>query len=274
MDEEEKKEPEESPTEPKLPMIDTDEKKYKCQLEEAGLGEKLDRILSLIEEIHGWEKEEHEGGEEMGMEEDAGEENLFAPPEEPAGMPSEPAGPEESTMKKPSSVAFQQQQLGIKRMYKTMQDILKKLQVNEKKMQEDRVETQLREFCTANNLSFQQYLPILQKFSSASEKASAFETIKMSQKIGILPMQHPASYAAQKFQSKFPAKDSAEDKCVSKFSAGQQPLARRAYQTFQEITSAPNRQAKNFQMAWQNVDTFVKYAVETPEFLDSLTGEK
>lgn len=259
-DQEEKKD-EESESSEKDKMVEQPEEKYKCQLEDAGLGAKIDRLLAMVEEIHSWEKEEHEG---MGMEEEGME-----------GMDesSEPMPQEESDMKNPESVAYQDNSfkkymIGLN---KTLKEMSKRIFALEAEKVAIGTENQLKKFCQESGLNYQEYLPLMRKFSSVTDRETFIETLKMTAKAQQSPTKHPAAKMAQKFAAGSVSKKmTGEDAVVSKFAENQQPVARKAYQVFQEIVAQPTVNARRFQQAWQSVDIFVKSAIEDPTILQGL----
>lgn len=233
-------------------MIEDKSKNYNCQEEMGGLREMLQRVLSMIEEIHAWEKEEHsEGAEET---------------DEEIGEPSEPMLPEENEMSNPSSVAYQENALG---------GAIRGLQVGMNKMQQeisaigrrvvsngvrDRLliaKSRLRQICEDRGLNFQSEYSKLQKFSSDKDRMLFMDTLELIQP----PSRHPAGRMVQKFMQESP-----REKILRKYQGKGQSIATKAYDTYIEsLNNAVSEEAlRKFQAQWPTIDKFVDFAVNNP----------
>lgn len=253
--EESKNDENEAPMPEKDQMVEKPDEEYKCQLD-ADLGAKLDRLLSLVEEIHSWEQEEHEG--QMGMKEEA--------------VPSEPMPEEENDMNNPNSVAFQAQfSKFAKGIEKTVKEISHRIFALEAEKASVGTENSLKKFCQERGLDFQRYLPMLRKFSSVADRETFLETLKMTTIATQVPGKHPASGMVNKFAAQRPVKKmTGEDEAVNKFTESQRPVARKAYQIFQDITGQKTNMAQRWLSAWQSPEVFMRAAIEDPTILENL----
>lgn len=281
---EEKKENGTTPLEPnKDKMVEDDSLKYKCQLEEAGLGAKIDRLLSLMEEthqkiqqIHEWEQSYH-GDDEMGEQEESmpTEENPEENPEEfGSGEPSKPMQPQSNPMKKPSSVAFQNQSPELVECMKELSETVRGIAIEQNRIRSQMnfsaVDERLRAICDRQGLNFQEQSQVVRKFSTNKDREVY---IGMLEKSSL--QKHPAS--SMGYVSKAQEKESSS--IMQKFQDSpdfQRQLAHRACEVYTDtVNQHDQRAATKFQVLWPDMEKFVKYVVEEsytdPHVLDKMT---
>lgn len=241
-------------------MTEDKSKNYNCQEQMGGLHEKIDRMLSMIEEIHGWEKEEHEEGSEMDDEDDM--------------EPSEPMPPEDNEMAAPSTVSYQDK-TGISRaiygLQKGMVQMQKEIsQIGRRVVQRDENEkilaakSRLRQICNDRGINFQAEFNKLQRFSTDIDRTLFMDTLELIQS----PKRHPATRALGKF-----VEESPKEKLLSKYQGDEKKIAMQAYDTYLDTKASYTEEDwKKFQAVHGDIDKFVSNAVKNPKGFQYMIG--
>lgn len=242
-------------------MTEDKSKNYNCQEQVEGLHEKIDRILSMVEEIHGWEKEEHEEGSEMDDEDDM--------------EPSEPMPPEDNEMAEPSTVSYQDKtgmgraiyglQKGMVQMQKEISKIGRRVVQRDENEKILASKSRLRQICNDRGLSFQAEFDKLQRFSTDQDRTMFMDTLELIQS----PQRHPASRMLNKFVEENP-----KEKLLSKYQGDEKKIAMQAYDTYRDTKDAYTEEDwKKFFQVHGTVSKFVENAVRDPKSFKFLIGE-
>lgn len=280
-------------SEQKEPMTESAPKEYKCQddftglkAELAGLKEEVARIASQVNEIYGWEKSEHEGdmqpgemGEEppkeLGETENNEEEfaldgNIPKPPQPMKGL--------KNPMKKPSSVAFQADNMliaAINSLRQVSEGLVGRMDTIEKgfaTFQEQQrfaaEETSIQHFCESQGLDFQEQMKIIKSFSTAKERKAYMDGVSRRSPAG----QHPAMRIASTVAM------NEESKVLEKFQMSDPETKQRAiaamtfWKEVQQYGSEADK--KHIQCVWTDKpDRFVTHCANNPGALDAIKGE-
>ena len=242
-------------------MTEDKSKNYNCQEQMGGLHEKIDRMLSMSEEIHGWEKEEHEEGSEMDEDDDM--------------EPSEPMQPEDNEMAEPRSVSYQDKTSVGRAIYglqKGMVQMQKEIsKIGRRVVQRDETEkilaskSRLRQICNDRGLNFQAEFDKLQRFSTDQDRTLFMDTLELIQS----PKRHPASRMLNKFIEENP-----KEKVCSKYQGDEKKVAMQAYDSYLETKDAyTDEDWKKFQSVHGGISKFVESAVQNPKGFKFLIGE-
>ena len=244
----------------KEPMTEDKSKNYNCQEEVGGLREKIDRILSMVEEIHAWEKEEHEEGSEMDEEDDM--------------EPSEPMPAEDNEMAKPSSVAYQDKtdvnraiyglQKGMVQMQKEISKIGRHVVQKDENEKIVASKSRLRQICNDRGLNFQSEFDKLQRFSTDKDRTLFMDTLELIQS----PKRHPATRMLEKFVEENP-----KEKLLSKYQGDEKKIAMQAYDAYLDTKAAYTKEDwEKFQTAHGDIAKFVSSAVQNPKGFQYMIG--